>query len=189
MFINNLTLMLINMVAGFVLLILYIARGLGQSDQRSWVPGFAMTGLVALLTGLYVIWRWPLPGSYNIAFGEMTVLFGVIYLGAALGMALGGNLLSVAVYAALAGLAAIVVGVRIIDLGMTLQPVMAGIGFILAGASGPLLLLYHYVPSKRVLRVLAAVVLGVAAVIFALTGYLAYWSHLADYSAWPPGGR
>ncbi len=152
MFINNLTLMLINMVAGFVLLILYIVRGLGSSEQRRWVPGFAMTGLVALLTGLYVIWRWPLPGSYNIAFGEMTVLFGVIYLGAALAMALGGDLLSVAVYATLAGLAAIVVGVRIISLGMTLRPIMSGVGFILAGASGPLLLVCQQRPTSRLLR-------------------------------------
>jgi len=187
MFINNLTLMLINMVAGFVLLILYIGFGLGRGDQRRWVPGFAMTGLVALLTGLYTIWRWPLPGSYNIAFGEMTVLFGIIYLGAALALALGGNLLSVAVYATLAGLAAIVVGVRIINLGMTLQPVMAGVGFILAGASGPLLLACHYAPANRALRWIAVVALALAALIFALTGYMAYWGHLADYSGWPPG--
>lgn len=68
MFVDYVALMLINMTAGLVLLALFVYKGLDDKDQRRWVPGFAMVGLVALVTGLHMIWNWPLPGSFNISF-------------------------------------------------------------------------------------------------------------------------
>lgn len=186
MFVDYLTVMLINLVAGLVLLASFVALGLDAADQKKWVPGFAMTGIVALVTGLHMVLNWPLPGSYNIAYGELTVLFGILFLGAALALAQGWDLLSVTIYALFAGLAAATVGVRLISLGLTKQPVVSGLGFILAGLGGVLALPAHLLRTKRLIRVAGVLVLLGAAVIFAITGYPAIWGHMESFSGWAP---
>ena len=95
-------------------------------------------GGVALATGLHMIWTWPVPGSFNISFGETSVLFGGLYLAASVALAMSWDLLTITVYAFFAGLTSIVVGVRIINLGQTRQPLVAGLGFILTGLGGVL---------------------------------------------------
>jgi putative membrane protein len=186
MFINYITLMLINMVAGLCLLAYFVYQGLGDINQKRWIPGFGMTGAIALTTGLHMIWHWPLPGSFNIAYGEMSVLFGILFMGASLALALNLDLLTVAIYAFFAGLAAVLVGVRIINLGLTRQPLLSGIGFILTGLGGIFAAPTLYLQTNRILRLVGVVVLIAAALIWALTGYMAYWGHLADYSKWVP---
>jgi hypothetical protein len=118
-FIDYITLLLVNMTAGFVLLGLYVLRGLDDPLNRRWVPGFAIVGVIAFLFGSHMTLTWPVIGAYNSAFGEMSVLYGGIFLGAALSIARGWSLVSVAIYASLAGAAAVLLGLRIIDLGMT----------------------------------------------------------------------
>jgi putative membrane protein len=186
MFVNYVALMLINLVAGLVLLALYVYLGLDQADQKRWVPGFAMSGLIALATGLHMIWHWPLPSSYNIAFGEMSVLFGILFLGAAMAQALSWELVTVAVYGFFAGLAAIVVGVGIISRGMSKEPLLAGIGYILAGLGGVLAAPAWFLRHSRTIRLIGALVLLATAAIWAITGYGAYWQHLGDYAKWAP---
>ncbi|MHB9024034.1 MAG: DUF981 family protein [Armatimonadota bacterium] len=187
MFIDFLTLLLIDLVAGFVLLAAYVAQGLGEANQRQWAPGFAMVGLVALLFGGQIVMTWPLPGSYNILFGEMAVFFGVIFLGASLALAFGWNLLSVAIFAVLPGLAAILLGARIIDLGMTTRPLLSGVAFILSGAVGVLAApVMKYALQLHRYRVIIALTLLIPAILWAITGYGAYWSHVASFEAWRP---
>ena len=65
----------------------FVYRGLNSTHQRQWIPGFGVTGAVALTTGLHMIFTWAVPGSFNIAFGETTVLFGVLLVGAAIALA------------------------------------------------------------------------------------------------------
>lgn len=192
MLIDYLTLMLVSMTAGFFLLAYYIYQGLDDENPQRWAPGFAMTGFIALITGLHMSMTWPLPGSFNIAFGEMSVLFGILFLGAALALWKGWEMLTVSIYAFFAGVAAVVVGTRIINLGMTKRPLLSGMGFILSGLGGlfawlcclakPILSLQ----TSRVLRIMGAIVLIGAALIWALTGYMAYWEHLEGFSEWVP---
>jgi putative membrane protein len=186
MFINYITLMLINLVAGLFLLAGYVYFGLNRTNQKRWVPGFGMTGAIALVTGLHMIFTWPVTGSYNIAYGETTVLFGILFLSTAIALAQGWDLLTVAIYGFFAGLAAIVIGVRIIHLDLTRRPFLSGIGFILTGLGGVFAAPTLYLQTNRALRIVGAIVLVAAALIFALTGYLAYWGHIADYSNWKP---
>ncbi len=186
MFINYITLMLINLVAGLFLLAGYVYYGIDRANQKLWIPGFGITGAIALVTGLHVIFTWPLTGSFNIAYGETTVLFGVLFLGTSLALAFGWDLLTVAVYGFFAGLVAIVIGVRVLNLGLTRQPLQTGIGFILTGLAGVLATPTLFLKTNRAWRLLGAIVLIVAAFIFAFTGYMAYWSHLGDYSNWKP---
>jgi putative membrane protein len=186
MFIDYITLMLINMVAGLVLLAGFVYQGV-DSHAKQWIPGFGIAGAIALVTGLHMTFTWPIGGSYNIAFGETSILFGILFIGASVCLAVGWDLMSLGIYAFFAGLAAVVIGARIINLGLTRQPLMSGLGFILTGlggvASAPTLL---YFKTNRAWRILGAVVLLVAALIWALSGYLAYWGHLEMFQKWVP---
>ncbi len=187
MFINYITLMLINMVAGLFLLATFVYQGLDSTHQKRWVPGFGMTGAIALVTGLHMIFTWPISGSFNIAYGETTVLFGILLITTSIALAQGWDLLTVAIYGLFAGLAAILIGIRIINLGLTRRPLLSGIGFILTGLAGvlasPTLV---YLRTNKTWRLIGAVVLIIAALIWAFTGYMAYWGHLAQYSDWKP---
>jgi len=185
--IDYLTLLLVNMAAGFLLLGAYLYRGLDDADQRRWAPAFIITGLVAFLFGLHLTVTWPLTGVYNIVFGEMSVFFGALFLGAGLALALNWSLCIVALYALLPGLAAIVVGARIIDLSLTSAPIISGLGFILSGLAGlfaaPALALGQ---RFRLARWVVALALAAAALIWLYTGLNAYWAHLARFSDWTP---
>ena len=186
MFIDYITLMLINKVAGLFILAYYVYQGLDDTYQKRWIPGFGMTGGIALATGLHMIWTWPVIGSFNIAFGETSVLFGILFIGAAVALAQGWDLLTIAIYAFFAGIAAVVVGLRIINLGLTRQPLLSGIGFILTGLGGVFAAPTLYLKTNRTWRLIGAAVLIVAALIWALTGYRAYWEHLDSFQKWTP---
>ncbi|MFQ4136520.1 DUF981 family protein [Nodosilinea sp. PGN35] len=187
MFIDYITLMLINMVAGLVLLADFVYRGLDGANLKRWIPGFGLVGAIALATGLHMMWTWPIPGSFNISFGETTVLFGGLYLAAAIAIAQGWDLLSLTVYAFFAGLTAIVVGARIINLGQTQQPLVAGLGFILTGLGGVLAApTLVYLRGNKSWRTLGAAVLLVAALVWAIIGFRGYWGHMEGFSDWQP---
>lgn len=186
-FIDYVSLLLLNMTAGYVILAAYVYRGMDNPDQKRWVPAFGLVGLIAFVFGTHMTATWPIIGAYNCAYGEMSVLFGGIFLAAALALALGWDLLIIAVYAFFAGIAAVVLGIRIINLKMTLMPVLSGMGFILSGLGGvfaaPTL---TYFRQSKVLRTLAAIVLLAAALIWALTVYPEYWVHMKTLGSWQP---
>lgn len=186
MFIDYVPLMLINMGTGFLLLACYVYWGLNGNHGKRWVPGFSMVGLIALINGYRMVFTWPLPGSYNVAFGEMSVLFGVLFLGAALALAAGWELISVAIYGFFAGGASLLIGIRIHNLAMTMEPLFSGVGFILSGVSGILATPMLYLRTHKTIRVLGAIVLIATSIIWFRTGYKAYWGHLAHFSGWVP---
>lgn len=186
MFIDYITLMLINMVAGLSLLAYYVYEGIDSLKQKQWVPGFGIVGAIALTTGLHMIFTWPIGGSFNIAFGESSVLFGVLFVGASIALAQGWELLTLAIYAFFAGLAAVVIGIRLMNLGLTKQPFLSGIGFILTGLAGICAAPTLYLKTNRAWRLFGAGVLVAAALIWAITGYMAYWSHLEGFQKWVP---
>jgi putative membrane protein len=134
-----------------------------------------------------MIWTWPVPSSFNISFGETTVLFGGLYVTAAVAIAQGWDLLTLTLYAFFAGLASIVIGARIINLEQTGMPLVAGLGFILTGLGGVLAApTLVYLRNNQGWRTFGAVVLLVAALIWAIIGYRGYWSHLETFSDWQP---
>lgn len=190
--IDYLTLMLINMTAGLVVLADYVYRGVVAEDKKPWVAGFTITGFIGVTTGLHMSLTWPLPGSHNILFGEPTVLFGTLFLGAALALWKEWPMSTVAIYAFFAGVVAVVLGVRVMNLGLTRSPVVAGLGYILSGLGGMLAwlcCLLHPSVSLRTskgLRVIGALVLLGAAAIWALIGYNAYWEHIESFADYVP---
>ena len=186
MFIDYITLMLINMVAGLVVLAAFLVWGLEKKDISSWAPAFAIIGIVAIGFGTHMTLTWPIPGAYNMAFGEMTVLFGILYIGAALAAWRKLTMTAVTIYAFFAGLAAIVIGAQIINLGMTLSPLIAGFGFILTGAAGVFAYPIYRFCASRSIRTLCAIALCIAAAIWSLIGYGAYWQHMESLKDWKP---
>lgn len=184
--IDFLTLMLINMAAGLLVLAWYVARGLDDADQPKWAPAFAAPGLIALLNGLRVTWTWPLPGSYNTAFGETSVMLGILLLGAAWSLATNRDLLPLCAYAFVAGLTGILLGVRIFVLGMTLMPPLTALGFALTGSAGVFAGVALRFRRCVLVRAAGALVLLAASAIWLLNGYAGYWDHLARFAKYMP---
>ncbi|MHB9130359.1 MAG: DUF981 family protein [Armatimonadota bacterium] len=183
MMIDYLTLMLLNMAAGFFLLAWYVFSGLDHPNQKKWAPGLAVTGVIALMFGAAMALTWPLPAPYSLIFGEMAVLFGAIFLGTAITLAVGGDLITIAVYATFAGLVAIELGTGIILHQYTRAPLFSGAGFILSGLAGlfavPTLTILR---NNKVYRLFAALVLAGTSLFWAFNAFSAYWAHIA------PGG-
>jgi putative membrane protein len=187
MFIDYLTLIMINLVAGTALLAYYIYAGMDAKDQRPYAAAFGIVGLLAVILGLTLSFTWPLPGSYNIGYGEATTLFGAVFLATAVALSQGWDLLPVAIYGFFAGVDAIIVGIRIISLGLTKEPIVSGIGFIMAGLGGLLSAPgLKMLKTNKTFRVIAAIVVLVTAGIWAVTFYTSLWAHLASFSSWVP---
>jgi putative membrane protein len=187
MFIDYLTLAMINLVAGTVVLAYYLWKGMDDQDQRPYAAVFGVTGLLALVLGLHMSFNWPLPGSYNIGFGETTTLFGVVFLATALALSQGWSLLPVSIYAFFAGVDAVLVGARILSLGLTKEPIMSAIGFISAGLGGVFAApFFLWFKNNKTFRMLAALVLLATAALWAVSFYGALWGHLESFSKWVP---
>lgn len=187
MFIDYLTLIMINMVAGTALLAYYLWRGLDEENQRPYAAAFLGVGLVALITGLHLSFNWPLPGSYNIGYGEATTLFGVVFLTTGLALWQGWSLIPVAIYAFFAGIDAIIVGVRIFSLQLTKEPLLSAVGFILAGLGGmaaaPFFLWFR---DNRTVRLIGVFLLVGTALMWSVTFYGALWDHMESFQDWVP---
>ena len=185
--IDYLTLLLVNMTAGFALLAHFIWKGMISPDQRAYIPGFGVAGAVAVVFGTILTVTWPLPGAYNSLFGEMSVLWGAIFLVTAVSLAKNWPLEAVAGYAFFAGLASVVLAAAILNLGMTKVPLLSAAGFGLSGLGGILAL-----PALRrgkensLVRGLGALAMAGASALWALTAYPAYWGHMTGFAKWVP---
>jgi putative membrane protein len=178
---DYLTLMLVNMSAGLLVLAAFWVWGLAAPSPRPWAAGLAIAGLVALLGGLNMVFTWPFRDKLafaNIAFGEMSVLFGAVLLGAALAVAMHWHLQAVSIFALVAGAAAIVVGIRIEASHLTMMPALTCLGYVLTGAVGVLSVPVVKWPTKG-LRILVGLLSLAASAIWAFNGLGGYWMHLA----------
>ena len=64
MFIDFLTLVMINLVAGSVLLAYYLWKGLDAKDQRPYAAAFFVTGLIGVVTGLQLSFHLAPAGQF-----------------------------------------------------------------------------------------------------------------------------
>ncbi len=185
MFIDFLTVMLINMVIALVLFALYMAFFF-EKGAIKMIPGFLMTGFIALVTGLRTIFDWPLPGSYNILFGDLTVLFGALFFMAGLALVFGWDLITIGIFAFFTGAVAILLGVRILDLNITRAPLVSAAGYILTGITAMLSLPAIALPKLKVVRWLTALAAIGSAIIWAVVTFPSYWIHIDTFSTWAP---
>lgn len=186
MFIDPLSGMLVNLVAGLAILAGYAYFGVRSENQKAWAPAFAATGLVALATGLYLMFAWPLPGSSNIAFGEPYALYGALFLAAAWALAAGWNLLPVAIYGFFVAISAVVTGLRLWSMHAGKSPALEGLEFILTGLTGLATpLLGTPTLAKKLGWIVAALAL-ISVVLWAATAYPSIWEHLLSFKKWVP---
>ncbi len=186
MFTDYLMVMLIGLASGFVILADLLYRNPEPDHRQAWAGGFFAAGLLGLVTAVPMVLTWPLPGSYNIAFGEPALFLSVAYIGAAITLAMRWNPVIPAIYAFFGGLLAVVLGVRIFNLGMTQEPLVTALGYVTAGLGGMLTLPAANWRHRRAFALTAAVLLCVAAIIFLAMGYEAAWSHLASFAKYVP---
>src|SRR5512140_746632 len=164
MFIDFLTLIMVNLIAGTVLLAYYIWKGLDETDQRPYAAAFFVVGLLGIITGLQLSFTWPLPGAYNIAFGDTSTLFGFVFLGTALALWQGWSLIPVSIYSFFAGAESILVGFVILGQNLTQEPLLAAAGFILAGLGGVSAFPYFTMfKGNKTVRMIGVIVLVVCA--------------------------
>lgn len=188
MFIDYITLLLANMAGGLFVLALYLVFGAGRDDRRAWSPAFFMPGLVAFVVGLHMTLTWPIPKLEhvdlrwaNIAYGEMSVMLGVLFLGGALALAKGWSMAPIGAYALVASLAGALIGVRIFSLGFTTSPAVTTIGFALTAGGGVLTALALTKLAGMFSRVMAALFLLSAAGVWAFIAGMAYWAHIGKF--------
>ena len=187
MFIDFLTLVMINLVAGSALLAYYLWKGLDESDQRPYAAGFFATGLIGVVTGFQLSFTWPLPGSYNVAFGDTSTLFGIVFLATALALWQGWNLIPVSIYAFFAGAEAVLVGYVILTQNLTKEPLLSAIGFFLAGLGGVgAFPFFAWFRDNKTVRWLGIAVLVVTAALWAITFYGSLTGHMAGFAKWVP---
>lgn len=176
--IDYVSLLLINMVSALVVLAFFLWWGLGRDDAGRWAPAFGICGLVATIAGFAMTFTSPIPKPFSMAYGEMSVLFGMLFLGAAWALTRGWSLLPLSIYAFFAGGAAILLGVRFIALSLTPMPLLPGTGFILTGLGGVGAGVVLWKHDVKALRLAGALVMLAAAAIWAFTTGMAYWTHM-----------
>jgi putative membrane protein len=171
-------LLLVNMVAALVILAFFLWWGLSREHAGDWAPAFGICGLVATVAGFAMSFTWPIPKPFAEIYGEASVLLGVLFLGAAWALTRGWSLLPLSIYAFVAGGAAVVIGVRIIHLGLTPAPLVPGAGFILTGLGGVFAGLVLWKHESKALRLAGVLVMVAAAAIWAFTAVTAHWAHM-----------
>jgi putative membrane protein len=186
MFIDFLGVMLVNLTAGLALLAHYLYVNPEPGARRSWAAAFFATGLLGFVTAFVMVITWPLPSSYNLVFGEPALFLSTAFLAAAVTLAFEWEPLIPALYGVFGGIMALVIGLRIWDLGLTKAPLLAGLGYILVGLGGVLTAPALQWRKIRWLTIVTAVILGVAALIWAVTGYEAVWAHILDFAKYLP---
>lgn len=185
MFIDWLTLLLVNMMVALVLHSLFMGFWIDK-DPKKIIPGFLLTGAIALIAGFRMAFTWPLPGAYNIIYGELSVLFGAFLFMAGLSVHFGWNLLTIGIYSLFGGAVAILMGVRIWVSGMTSEPFVAGLGFVVTGATAVITLPGLALPKMKWIRWLVALGALGSAIIWILVGFPAYWAHIDSFGKWVP---
>ncbi|MBX5467208.1 MAG: DUF981 domain-containing protein [Firmicutes bacterium] len=186
MFIDFVGVMLVNLAAGLAILAHYLYKNPAPGERRSWAAGFFAVGILGFATSLGMVFMWPLPGGYNVAFGEPGLFLSTAFLGAAVTLTFEWEPLIPALYGMFGAIMAIVVGLRLLALHLTQSPTVAAIGYLTAGIGGILTAGAINWRQVRWLAVLTAVILGISAVVWAITGYMAVWSHILDFSKWVP---
>lgn len=176
--IDYVTLLLVNMVAGLAVLAFFLWWGIERKDRRDWTPAFGISGFVATVAGFVMTFTWPIPAPYAMAYGEMSVLLGVLFLGAAWALHCGWRLYPLSIYAFFPCVAAIVIGVRIFTLSLTLMPLMTAVSFIVTGSGGIFAGLALWKQHVRIVRILGGLVMLAAALLWVPTTYVAYWEHM-----------
>ena len=187
MYVNYLTLSLMAVTGVLLLGAWYVLRGEERAEERNaYALAFGAGGVIMAITGLAMALTWPLPGQYNIAFGEPLAYFGVLLSFGSIALGRGVNLGPLSALAAVGGAGTVFGAIAIAQNRLTLIPELATVVF---GASGLAALLFPLRLRLRPVRIVIGVLLAVAGVLFAFIGATAILHHLGPgaFDVWKPG--
>ena len=191
MYIVYVTLMNANIAVALFLLAVFIYKGIFSEGAKNFIPAFTLTGAVALATGLNQTFTAPMPGSWNIAMGEPSILIGVLLLGVAWSIARSYSFAPLAVYGAMAGIVAFTIGFRVITLELGRDSLETGLAIIAASIPGMLSLPAAFFAKSspglsRIFQWLAIIFLVVAAAMLAYASINGYVEHLDSFKDFVP---
>jgi len=193
MFIDYITLLLVNTIVGLLAGALFLWKGVDGPNHKPWSAIFAMPGMVLLVMGIHMAATWPVQDVHlpdkvvhlrfaNSAFGESSALFGALLLGIALSLAKGWDLRPVALYSFFAGVTAIVLGASMWYFWLTAVPLLTAAGYISAGAGAVLASAALLAPRLKALRCASAALLALSALAWIATAFPGYWKHMESLS-------
>ncbi len=186
MYINFVTLLLAYVILSFTLQAFYVFEALEEPKAPAWASSFFALALLGLIGGFYMVFTWPIPGSYNIIFGEPVILLAVFQLAAAFNIYYNYSLMPVGALSAIAGIIVGFIGYRIIDLELTIVPVLSGLGFLTTGLVGILTPPLLHWRDRKSWRKLYGIVCIIPVLIWLVFLFMAYWGHLNEFQDWQP---
>lgn len=98
-----------------------------------FAAGVGASGLYLFITGLAISFMWPFASSagiYNILFGGVATLGGLVLLATSVALFLNGGLSTVSYFAAVAGLYALMDAIAILTKNYTSRPLVAALGYL-----------------------------------------------------------
>jgi putative membrane protein len=160
-----------------------------RSVNRNLAFFFLLLGLYAFITGLWATFTWPLPGPYNLVLMDPWALFGIAMLLLGVALLFGFNSVGVSYGLAALGFPILVYGIAIYIKGLTRQPLLAALLFVLIGLAAlgsPLLAYYGGNGRGRFIAYIAIAMLVIAALISLFIGVGATFDHIGGWAKWTP---
>ncbi len=135
------------------------------------------SGLYLFITGLAISFMWPFAstgGAYNILFGGIATLGGLLLLATSLSLLLNAGLSAVSYFAIVVGLYAVVDAFAMINYKLTSNPLLAALGYLSFAATA-----FFSVPAAHINNKWLRWAFGIFAVLFAVA-----WLYQAANFTW-----
>ncbi len=105
----------------------------GKNLRMGFAASIGAAGLYLAITGLAISFTWPYAfsgGAYNILFGGIAALSGVLLLSLSAALFLNGSLRAVSYFAVVIGLYAVVDAYAMVTYGLTKEPLLSALGYL-----------------------------------------------------------
>lgn len=152
----------------------------GGDFRKGLAAAIGVCGAYLFLTGLAISLTWPFAmsgGAYNVLFGGVATLGGLLLLATSATLFLNANLAAVSYFALVAGLYAAVDAFAMVNYGLTKDPMLSALGYLSFSATAVLSVPATHTENKALRWIFA-----IFAILFAIAwGYQAAnftWSHL-----------
>ena len=167
--------------------------GKSEEDKRAISRGFGFfnlfLGAYAFITGLWGTATWPLPGPYNIVIIDEWAIFGVALLLLGASQTFNLNFIGTSYGLAALGFPTLIHGLVILSKGLTREPQLASLMYILIGLAAilsPLLGYYSANGRGKAAAYIIIIILVIAALIALYIGVEAAFGHTDRWSGWAP---
>jgi putative membrane protein len=190
-FIDPLTVMLLSLGMSALLLALYYFRvGSGKKDISSLVVPAFILGLFNAVSGFLMSFTWPLPGSYNMLFGDPLLVLGLLMIAGSYMISKGMDVKALSLLGFLLGIYLLVGMIGItrfnMETGNDWLTATGLYGFsMLAAIFSPILYLKPK-GSNRYAYYFEVFLLVVVMLLALLIGYMGFYEHLGAFSTYFP---